>query len=985
MAGNEDADILPEDPYVLNEQWITKPINELAKDGDPSKIFSVNDHYWRLIVFPEGYNTKNYLSIMLLACKITNPRKIKFTIKTFGGEKIAEESTEFTFSKFVKNRGFFNFIPLSEINKFTDQDNKLNIQLIIEFSPENSNMGGSFRKTTGFVGLKNNSSTFYLNSLVQILFHINSFCYDLMCSKPSPSDSKIFNELRNLFIILTMSPVAPSTKNLLSAIEWTNPNDWVQNSPLKFIDLIMQNIGKLSKLFKGKMAEKLKKKKIKTENFYSIPVSVKQTNTLQNFLFYFTHDSNNEQSQTESVSHKFINLPSVLFFQLDRFEMINGSYVKIKDRLTFPAELDMSPFVNEKVPNVSYKYELFAVLGHQGEQFNGHFYSFCRTNKGKQWLKFDDNFVMPSNERMVIDGHFGSLQQNTSAYFLAYIRNDQINLIMDQINTQLLPDHAVNYYNTWRELHHKSPPNVDVQLFTITDYINKIQADATLDNHTQATNCIQKVPEHHQFKDMLYDIRKSVNLPKITLWQLDNETSIPIKRLPLETPVSKATRVFVSPEFKGSIPILVGFFDPNNSNKPLQIVTFLGFEKTTTPAVAYQRVRSEMNIPFDIKILCFIYCNGKTRRIPINKPITDSHGILIFQFEKMPIFQEIHTHPKSIAILPEFKNQISFSQFLDFIQNSGKITIASVDDYHKTHAIMNDLSTNDNNFNGNENRSCFELEISMKSNLRDLLRCVRILLSMSENDSLVLFNKENNKPNYKPLNVYDSGTISQFLVGNFVFYKIIPGISQEDIRNCTLFECTLNNSNLLLLEKSLLVMPLKFTADDVLTKIRKSSSLFDDSQSLRIVQLNGSRIIRILEGKSQLQSSSNLKYRIEAIPKDQTGIPNEKLLRVSFSKDEDSPQLRCFGTPFFLRVNEGEAFGVTKSRICKFTGFDLEKAKFLFMNDPSSSVNSSILTDTKMLSKLISGKSSMLFIIPDDELDFGPTMENEDTPSRIYI
>lgn len=951
-----DDDILPEEPYVLHEEWLTKPISEISESGESSNSFKINDHIWKLIIFPKGYKTKDHLSILLMASKIINPHNVKFTIKTKGGEKIAEETTEFTFSKLVPNRGFLNFIPLTELSKYTTEDNKLYFELSIEFSPKTVKMGSSFRKTTGFVGLKPSGKTYFLNSFIQIMFHLNSFCLKIL-RQENTQNSPEFEAIQNLFTLLYLSPVAPSTSEISQLLGFNEEKDWVQRGYQSLLFKFFNSCQKIkSDTFLIKLSEINKQPPTQTsslQNRQKLLFAIQINNTEQNFVSlqnYFNNFTSPHKEGEEIVGNKFSSLPPVLIIVINPF-FEDEKHHKCKCRFTYPFELDMTPYMEDS--SISTKYELFGIIGHQGEKFDGHFYAICRTSESRNWLQFDDKYVMPINELKVLEGHYGSTHTNSSAILLSYIRKDKISEIMKKIEYTDLPKSAISYYKKWNELHREPVPSVDLQLFTLKDYENKIQENMTLDNETASSIQLEKVPDNLQYRDILYEIQRLVGLKKVSLWELDNSL-FPLKILPLSTPVKSVQKVFVSEHKDGTVPLLICFFDPDRREMSniLSIVSFEALNERSSPAIALQRLRATLGISLEEKMVSYIYNNQRAKRINVSQKIgSENHGIIIFQRENEEI---LNPQPISIDLLPELKKQRSFIQYLDFINNSGKITAVSVD------STSEDAKDN-----------TIEFEISMRAHLRDLMRCIRALLSLPVTDSVLLFRKENNRPSHKPLNLSEGGTISQFLVGNFVFYKIIRGISQEKIEEKSLFQCSIINDRLKLVEKAMFLMPHQFRAIDVINKYRSKGSLsYKESIPLRIVQLNGPRIICTLNENSAIQSSGNLSYRIEVIPFSQQNIPTEKLLRVTFSKDSNIPSSSCFGFPFYLLVIEEEEFQNTLRRINEITELNLNlnfnDFQFIYSNDLSSIYFMKLDKNSK-LSKVFTGKSTMLYIVPNDK------------------
>ncbi|XP_037009655.2 ubiquitin carboxyl-terminal hydrolase 51 [Artibeus jamaicensis] len=109
------------------------------------------------------------------------------------------------------------------------------------------------------------------------------------------------------------------------------------------------------------------------------------------------------QESTKQLTMK--KLPIVACFHLKRFEHLGKQRRKINTFISFPLELDMTPFLSSTkesrmkdgqpptdcVPNEN-KYSLFAVINHHGTLESGHYTSFIRQQKD-QWFSCDDAVI----------------------------------------------------------------------------------------------------------------------------------------------------------------------------------------------------------------------------------------------------------------------------------------------------------------------------------------------------------------------------------------------------------------------------------------------------------------------------------------------------------------------------------------------------------------------------------------------------------------
>jgi len=113
------------------------------------------------------------------------------------------------------------------------------------------------------------------------------------------------------------------------------------------------------------------------------------------------------QESTKQLTMK--KLPLVACFHLKRFEHSTGYHKKISTYVSFPEELDMTPFMsssrnhnngyNEQVIRESAsvlssenKYSLYSVVNHRGTADTGHYTCFIRQHKN-HWFRCEDHLI----------------------------------------------------------------------------------------------------------------------------------------------------------------------------------------------------------------------------------------------------------------------------------------------------------------------------------------------------------------------------------------------------------------------------------------------------------------------------------------------------------------------------------------------------------------------------------------------------------------
>ncbi|KAK0050992.1 ubiquitin carboxyl-terminal hydrolase 22 [Biomphalaria pfeifferi] len=127
------------------------------------------------------------------------------------------------------------------------------------------------------------------------------------------------------------------------------------------------------------------------------------------------------QESTKQLTMK--KLPIVACFHLKRFEHSTGYHKKISTFVSFPEELDMTPFMSSSRNNINghsgpilhsascdNKYSLFAVVNHYGTIESGHYTCYIRSLK-EQWYRCEDHLIKRATAGEVL---------NSEGYLLFY-------------------------------------------------------------------------------------------------------------------------------------------------------------------------------------------------------------------------------------------------------------------------------------------------------------------------------------------------------------------------------------------------------------------------------------------------------------------------------------------------------------------------------------------------------------------------------------
>lgn len=190
--------------------------------------------------------------------------------------------------------GFSHFMPWTEILDPVKQYIHNDV-IILEVYVQAEAPHGVFwdsKKHTGYVGLKNQGATCYMNSLLQTLFFTNQLRKAVykMPTEADDSSKSVALALQRVFNDLQFSDKPVGTKKLTKSFGWETLDSFMQHDVQEFLRVLLDKVeskmkqtcveGTVPNLFEGQMSSYIKCKNVEytstnVERYYDIQLNIK--------------------------------------------------------------------------------------------------------------------------------------------------------------------------------------------------------------------------------------------------------------------------------------------------------------------------------------------------------------------------------------------------------------------------------------------------------------------------------------------------------------------------------------------------------------------------------------------------------------------------------------------------------------------------------------------------------------------------------------
>jgi ubiquitin carboxyl-terminal hydrolase 7 len=314
-------------------------------------------------------------------------------------------------------------------------------------------------KQNCFCGFKNAGSHCYLNSYLQLLYHIPAFRSMIINLPSTKFETKpIVSNLQRIFEELKSSKTPVSAYSLVLSFGWPleqiNSQHDVHEFSRGFLYDLEREISKYGedksffRKFFGKLNTTISFKAIEPmigeDDFADLSLSVEKSSTLEDGIKEFTDGVKmigNSQYELEDgtkvdtfLKYSIIDFPEILHIQLNRFknDVHFGRPIKIKKFIQCSQRLLFSR-LDSLYLSAMCDYQLYGILIHSGTPTGGHYFVHLNLQMNNILYSFNDSFVERIQKPQTEEKY-----SEETPYVLAYIRHDCISSLF---NSNLLWEH----------------------------------------------------------------------------------------------------------------------------------------------------------------------------------------------------------------------------------------------------------------------------------------------------------------------------------------------------------------------------------------------------------------------------------------------------------------------------------------------------------------------------------------------------------------
>ncbi|XP_021358377.1 ubiquitin carboxyl-terminal hydrolase 7-like isoform X1 [Mizuhopecten yessoensis] len=874
--------------------------------------------------------------------------------------------------------GYSHFMAWNELmdpSRGFVKDDKISLEVYVKADAPHG-VSWDSKKHTGFVGLKNQGATCYMNSLLQTLYFTNRL-RKAVYQMPTESDDSTKSvplALQRVFYELQYSDKPVGTKKLTKSFGWETFDTFMQHDVQELCRVLLENMESkmkgtvvdqtIPRLFEGKMLSYIRCKHVnctsrKVEAFYDIQLNLKgKKNVMESFEDYVkveTLDGENKYDAGEfglQESEKgviFVSFPPVLHLHLLRFmyDPMSDAYVKINDRFEFPERLELDQFLHEKEKTPA-SYILHAVLVHSGDNHGGHYVVYINPKCDEKWCKFDDDVVSRCTKQEAVDKNFGghddeiSVKHCTNAYMLVYIRESCINESLHVMSESDIPQCLIDRLAEERRMEvQKRKERTEAHLYmnvqvVTEDHFYGHQGNDLMDlekaNFSRKFK-VKKTSSLLEFMEMLAEnLKYPVNQLRPWPFQCRQNQTYRPTLVDVESNLQKTIQDVADNETPWTL--FVETLNPESGlqalpsfDKESDVLIFLKLYDPRSKTISYC---GHTYVPISAKTSELLPDLCRRAGFPVGTPL------LLFEEVKPNMLEKLEDYDLPIE---KMLDELMDGDIIVFQREEAdfqQYQLPSARDYFKDLYYRVDVTFCDKTLPNDEG---FMLDLSMRMNYDQMANAVAQYLG-TDPYLLQFFKPQSYREgpgnairctfegNLKDLLLYAKPRQPRKL-----YYQHL-NIRINELENKKQFKCTWVNSKMKE-EKELVLYPNKNgNVGDLLEEAKKQAELSEDgSGKLRLLEVISYKIYTIQREEAFLDAlnpaGATKSYRIEELPKDEVRLgDDETLIPVAhFHKEVFS----TFGVPFLLKIKQSEPFSAVKERIQRKMDIpekEFEKYKF---------------------------------------------------------
>jgi len=989
----KDVEMIEEvDDNCRAEGSILFEVNNVSKIKETvlSEAVMIRNLPWRIMVMPR-YSTNQNERVksagIFVQCDPESEgtswscqAHSKITLKNHKGDDFTRKITHVFFAK-ENDWGYSSFVPWNDIVDPAKGYNK-NDQIILEAHIQAEAPHGVFwdsKRLTGFVGLKNQGATCYMNSLLQTLY-LTTQLRKAVYHMPTENDDvnkSVALALQRVFYELQHSDKPVATKKLTKSFGWETLDSFMQHDAQELCRVLLDKMemkmkstvveGTIPRLLEGKMNSYIQCSNVnyrssRVEPFYDIQLNVKgKKDVIDSFSEYVrteTLDGDNKYDageyglQDAKKGVNFRKFPPVLHLHLLRFQydpQTDTNY-KINDRYAFPEQLNLNDFYdeegkkNEPIP----LYTLHAVLVHSGDNHGGHYVVYINPRGDGKWYKFDDDVVSQASKKEAIENNFGGFEDEvvirhcTNAYMLSYIRTADIKTILAPCESNDIPDHLEIRFSEEKrvEAHRRKERSeahlyMDVQVLTEDAFCMWSAND--LFNLENAKTITFKIQKKEKLKDANRIIAEALGYTasQCRLWPFQKRGNNTTRPALVELRNEDKRRFENEDEMElffvnDNEAIMLAFLETVNVELELDSLPDFDISNEVLLFFKYYDPQTSM-----MSYCGHTYVNLKSHPASLFPLLCQRAGLP--KGTKLLIYEEIkagHTEKtKTDKIFDEVVQDLMSGDIICFQKYEADLSsyeLPTPVEYYKNLLLQVQVLFCDKN---NPNDVGFIENLNLKMDYAQISSTLASCLGV--HPLKIQFFKPQvyrDHPGNAVKSTFD-GTLKDLVStgrrGPKKLYYQLLDMPINILENKVLFKCTFINAELK--DEKDLIVPVdkQGCVKDLLEESRKFTQ--STAAQLRVVEIVSNKITRTISTNISLDSLvlPAKTYRIEEIPEEElTDDKNSMLIPVMHFQKE---AYIAFGTPFYLKITEGETVGSVQDRVKKRLGLsdkEFDKIKF---------------------------------------------------------